>query len=116
MLTLSTPELCTRPAGAADEAFLRRLYAATREDLRAAMADPAMLELLVEMQWRAQSAGYRQAYPAADSLVVERAGAPLGRLLVDRREREWLIVDIALLPESRGQPAGGDAMAERMEA
>lgn len=105
MLTLSDPTLLARPATDADEAFLRRLYAATRDDLRAA-ADPAVLHLLLDMQWRAQVAGYRQAYPAADSLVVEQAGAPLGRLLVDRGEHEWRIVDIALLPEARGQGHG----------
>lgn len=106
MLTLRTAELLTRPAGEGDEAFLRRLYAGTREDLRAAAPDPAVLDLLLDMQWRAQGAGYRQAWPAADSLIVECAGTPLGRLLVDRGAHAWRIVDIALLPEARGQGHG----------
>lgn len=37
-------------------------------------------------------------------IVVD--GADVGRLYVDRREREIRIVDIALLPEARGQGIG----------
>jgi ribosomal protein S18 acetylase RimI-like enzyme len=106
MLTLALEHLHLRPAQAGDDAFLKELYAATRDDLRQAAIDPAMLALLVDMQWRAQCAGYRQAHPAADSLVVESAGAPLGRLLVDRSAPQWRIVDIALLPRARGQGHG----------
>jgi ribosomal protein S18 acetylase RimI-like enzyme len=106
MLTFELDHLHVRPAQAADDAFLRELYAATRDDLRAAGADPAMLALLIDMQWRAQCAGYRQAYPMADSLIVEAAGTPLGRLLVDCSVPQWHIVDIALLPHARGQGHG----------
>jgi ribosomal protein S18 acetylase RimI-like enzyme len=106
MLTLELEHLHVRSAQAADDAFLKALYAATRDDLRAAGIDPAMLALLVDMQWRAQGAGYRQAYPGADSLIVEAAGVLLGRLLVERIAPQWHIVDIALLPRSRGQGHG----------
>jgi ribosomal protein S18 acetylase RimI-like enzyme len=107
MLTLDLADLRVRPAqSGSDDAFLKDLFAATRDDLRAVLLDPAMLAPLIDMQWRAQSAGYRQAYPAADSLIVERAGLPLGRLLVDCTLPQWRIVDVALLPQARGQGHG----------
>ncbi len=95
-------QLDLRHAQPADEAFLKELYAATRDDLRAAAADPAMFSLLVDMQWRAQMAGYRQAFPYADNLIVEAAGVPLGRLLLQHGMQRWRIVDLALLPAARG--------------
>jgi ribosomal protein S18 acetylase RimI-like enzyme len=106
MLTLELEHLQVRPAQAADDAFLKELYAATRDDLRAAAIDPAMFAVLVDMQWRAQGAGYRQAYPTADSLIVEAAGTPLGRLLVECSASPWRLVDIALLPRWCGQGHG----------
>jgi ribosomal protein S18 acetylase RimI-like enzyme len=106
MLTLELEHLQVRPAQPADDAFLKELYAATRDDLRAAAIDPAMFAVLVDMQWRAQGAGYRQAYPDADSLIVEAAGTPLGRLLVECGAAQWRLVDIALLPRWRGQGHG----------
>jgi ribosomal protein S18 acetylase RimI-like enzyme len=106
MLRLELDHLHVRPAQAADDAFLKELYAATRDDLRAAGVDPAMLAVLIDMQWRAQGAGYRQAYPTADSLIVEAAGEPVGRLLVDCIAPQWRIVDIALMPGARRQGHG----------
>lgn len=106
MLTLELHNLQLRPAKPGDDAFLLALYASTREDLRMAAPTPEMFALLLDMQWRAQSGGYRQAFPRADSLIVERAGSALGRLLVDRSASPWRLVDIALLPEARGQGHG----------
>lgn len=107
MLKLEHDLLTVRPAQAGDEAFLKALYASTREDLQFAAPTPAMLELLMDMQWRAQSGGYRQSFPQAVNLVVESHAAPVGRLMVDRSLVPWRIVDIALLPAARGQGYGG---------
>lgn len=106
MLKPDHDHLTVRPAQAADEAFLKALYASTREDLQAAAPTPAMLELLMDMQWRAQSGGYRQSFPQAVNLIVEAQAAPVGRLMVDRSLVPWRIVDIALLPAARGQGYG----------
>lgn len=100
-------QLALRHAQPADDAFLKALYASTRDDLRAAAADPAMFDILVDMQWRAQTAGYRQAFPQADNLIAERAGIPLGRLLIVRGAPPWRIVHIALLPVARGHGHAG---------
>jgi GNAT superfamily N-acetyltransferase len=89
-----------------DAGFLARLYASTRMDLHSATADPAFVAALVAMQQRLQAADYRQAFPAARSLLLESDSAPCGRIVVDAGADALRLVDIALLPERRGQGLG----------
>ncbi len=89
-----------------DVDFLARLYASTRMDLQSATADPAFVASLIAMQQRFQAAGYRQDFPDASYLVLEQPGAPCGRIVVDAGPASLRLVDIALLPEARGQGLG----------
>lgn len=89
-----------------DAAFLARLYASTRADLQSASADPALVASLIGMQQRFQAIGYRQDFPDAHYLVLEQAGAPCGRIVVDAGAAALRLVDIALLPAARGQGLG----------
>jgi ribosomal protein S18 acetylase RimI-like enzyme len=91
----------------ADFDFLGRLYASTRTDLKSPTADPALVASIIGMQQRFQAAGYRQDFPDAEYLVLERAGAPCGRIVVDAGPAALRLVDIALLPQARGQGLGG---------
>jgi ribosomal protein S18 acetylase RimI-like enzyme len=96
-----------RPATDDDREFLLAVYAGTRADelARAPWPDDAKREF-VEMQFRAQDVHYRRSYPRADVSVILDGERAVGRLFVDRREREIGIVDIALLPEARGRGLG----------
>ncbi len=106
-------EVALRPATAADEALLRRVYAGTREEELALTGwTDAEKEAFVAMQFAAQSAHYAQHYPAMSADVVLVEGEPAGRLLVDRWDAEIRIVDIALLPRARGRGAGGALLAD----
>lgn len=58
------------------------------------------------MQQRMQSHGYRQAYPHAAYLVLQRGDTPIGRLILDRQDKVLHLVDIAILPAAHGQGAG----------
>ncbi len=89
-----------------DFAFLARLYASTRMDLQSAAADPAFVAALIAMQQRFQAAGYRHDFPDAAYLVLEQQGAPCGRIVVHAGPAALRLVDIALLPELRGQGLG----------
>jgi ribosomal protein S18 acetylase RimI-like enzyme len=89
-----------------DAAFLRHLYAATRDDLRQLPLDAAAVAMLIDMQYGAQVAGYRAMYPLARYLVVERDGVSVGRAVLDEGGDELRLVDIALLPQARGQGIG----------
>jgi GNAT superfamily N-acetyltransferase len=89
-----------------DVDFLARLYGSTRTDLQSATADPAFVASLIAMQQRFQAAGYRRDFPDASYLVLERQGAPCGRIVFDAGPAALRLVDIALLPENRGQGLG----------
>lgn len=101
-------EIDLRPVTAADRPFLEKVYAATRsEELAATGWDEAQKAAFCQMQFEAQDAHYREHYPTASFSVVVSGGRDAGRLYVDRWEREIRIMDIALLPEHRGQGTGG---------
>ena len=101
-----------RPLTAADEPFLLTLYASTRaEELAAVPWTDEQKAAFVAHQFAAQSAHYAQHYRGMSADLVLVDGAPAGRLLVARWEREIRIVDISLLPAFRGAGAGGRLLA-----
>ena len=109
-------EVALRPVTAADEPFLSRVYASTREEELAPVPWPEEAKAaFVAQQFAAQSAHYAQHYPGMTADVVLIDGVPAGRLLVDRWEREIRIVDISLLAAARGRGAGGVLLRSLME-
>jgi ribosomal protein S18 acetylase RimI-like enzyme len=95
-----------RPAVAADDDFLLALYATTRADLTLAGLAQAQLDALIGMQFQAQTRHYAEYYAQAERSVIEVAGTPAGRLIVEHSDEAILIVDIALLPAFRRMGAG----------
>lgn len=96
-----------RPVEAGDDPFLFDLYASTRAAEFAVMGwDDIQLRAFLQMQFNAQRQSYQMAYPEAEHSIVEVAGRPAGRLLVDRTRAAHCLVDIALLPEHRGGGIG----------
>lgn len=112
---MSSNTLTIRPAGPADEAFFVALYRSTRDDLLALPADPAMIDGLVAMQHRMQAAGYRHSYPQAEYQVLERGGVAVGRLVTALAGDVVRVIDIAVLPQARGQGVAGEAL-RRLQA
>lgn len=115
------PTAALRPVAPGDEELLYRIYASTRtEELAPVPWTAAQKEAFLRMQFGAQSRDYAANYPNAAFMVILLDGAPAGRLYVDRRQDELLIVDIALLPEHRGGGVGGailrDLLAEAAAA
>jgi len=106
-----------RPADAADDAFLCRVYGSTRElELAQVDWDDGQKDAFVRMQYDAQRRYYEENYSGASFDVVLVDGEPAGRLYVARWPHEIRIVDIALLPEYRNRGLGstllGDLLAE----
>jgi GNAT superfamily N-acetyltransferase len=90
-----------------DVAFLCEVYASTRtEELALTDWDDGRKAEFCHMQFTAQDAHYKTYYPSARYHVIECDGEPVGRLYVDRWEREIRIMDIALLTEWRGRGIG----------
>ena len=99
--------LALRRITPADDSFLARVYASSRADELAVTGWPEELKAdFCRRQFDAQSAYYAVNYPEASFQIIERNGWPVGRLYVDRWEKEIRIVDITLLPEFRGSGLG----------
>jgi len=105
-----------RPITDADSAFLRRVYAGTREEeLKQAPWSDEEKQAFLDMQFHAQHTHYQKHFPEASYDVIEQAGEPIGRLYLDRRPGELRIIDIALLPEKRGGGIGGGLMRQILD-
>lgn len=92
-----------------DVAFLCRLYVSLRwqEVLQVEQWDDAFRMAFLEDQFAKQYRHYATFYTRSDFMIVERDGEPVGRLLLDRGHPSDLrVVDIAFLPEARGQGLG----------
>src|SRR6185437_13952457 len=93
-----------RAAADADEPFLRELYASTRPEV-ADWPDESR-EAFLNNQFDAQRAGWGETFPGADHDVIVLDDRPIGRIWVYRTPTDYLIVDLALLPEFRRQGIG----------
>jgi ribosomal protein S18 acetylase RimI-like enzyme len=113
---VTSVEIRLRPVTAPDRDFLLRLYSSTRdEELAQVDWPPEQKAAFLEQQFTAQDVHYRENYPGAALDVIEVDGAAAGRLYVARWPREIRIMDIALLPEFRGQGLGARLLAALIE-
>ena len=87
------------------------LYASTREqEFAVANWDAIQWQTFLNLQFQAQSQHYKAAYPEADHSIVMLDESPIGRLIVDRGQREIIIVDITLSPERRNAGIGSNLL------
>jgi ribosomal protein S18 acetylase RimI-like enzyme len=100
-----------RPIAAADQLFLCRVYASTRQSEMALVSwSEAEKEAFLRMQFEAQHSYYQDEFPKAAFQVIELEGRPIGRLYVDRRPDEIRLIDITLLPEFRNAGIGSQLL------
>jgi GNAT superfamily N-acetyltransferase len=105
-----------RPENQADLEFLYRLYATTRaQEMALTDWNAAQKETFLRMQFLAQREHYLRYYPNASFQVITHEARPIGRLYVDRWEKEIRIMDIILLPEFCGQGLGGGLIRAVLE-
>ena len=99
-----------------DLSFLRQLYASTRLDELAPLNwTDTQLDAFLTTQFDAQRAHYRANYPDADFLVVMLGSTRIGRLYVNRGEADIYVINIALLPEHRGNGLGSKLLRHLMD-
>ena len=119
MTALARPrrvDVVLRPSTDADHEFLVGLYGSTRDDELSQVAwPPGQREAFVRMQFTAQDTEYRRHNPHGSFDVIEVAGRPVGRLIVDRRPGDLRIVDISLLPEARGAGIGSQLVGDLVD-
>lgn len=110
-----TAAVLLRSAAPSDQEFLDALYLSTRDDLQALAADPAlrpMIAPMIAMQQKAQALSYQASYPGAEYLVIEHAGAPVGRAVVHADADGLRLVDLSVLPQARGQGCASSTLAQ----
>ncbi len=108
-------KLSLRPATAADDPLLRRVYRSTREAEMAQLPwTDAHKDDFCAMQFSHQDRGYRGAYPDAEFLVVLCDGETVGRLYRVAANGVLHILDIALLPAWRNLGIGTRLLRETM--
>jgi ribosomal protein S18 acetylase RimI-like enzyme len=104
---LSDPLFRLEPIQDSDGPFLYRTYASTRtEELALTGWSDEQKETFLRMQYEAQKTSYRMQCPEARYWVIYHGGSPAGRLTIDREPKKIHIVDIAFVPEFRGQGIG----------
>jgi ribosomal protein S18 acetylase RimI-like enzyme len=104
-------DVILRPATDADYDFMRNLYAATRaEEMERFPFDETQKRVFLDQQFAAQFEHYGIHYPTCERNIIERNGAPIGRIWIDEWRDQIRIVDIALVPEHRGGGIGSDLL------
>lgn len=112
----SVAGLILRPETEEDLKFLYHLYASTRADEMALLDwTEEEKEAFLRMQFSTQRGYYREHYRETRFDVIEREGEAIGRLYVARWPDDIRVVDIALMPEHRGQGVGGGLMRALLE-
>jgi GNAT superfamily N-acetyltransferase len=101
---------------ASDLPFLARVYGSTRtEELAQTGWPPELKEQFIAHQFDAQHRHYMAHYPAAEWLVIVRDGEDIGRLYREEWPDQFRLIDITLLPASRGAGIGGAILADLLE-
>jgi ribosomal protein S18 acetylase RimI-like enzyme len=96
-----------------DEAFLREVYASTREqELAMTQWNDEQRAMFLRFQFDAQHAHYHQQYPDASYEVILSDGHPVGRLYVARTPDEIKVLDLTVLPQHRSKGIGSELMNE----
>jgi GNAT superfamily N-acetyltransferase len=108
------PRIERRAATAADEPFLRVLYASTRPEVAAWPDEPR--EAFLAQQFEAQRKGWTASFPGSEHDVLEVDGVSVGRIWLHWSATACLVVDISLLPEHRRSGLGTEVMRDTIAA
>jgi ribosomal protein S18 acetylase RimI-like enzyme len=105
-----------RPERDDDDAFRFKLFCESRPaEFALLQLDPAAFEQLMRFQFQAQTLTYRANFPDARFDIIERDGAPIGRIVVNRPGTMLHIVDQAIVPALRNRGIGTAIMKALMD-
>jgi ribosomal protein S18 acetylase RimI-like enzyme len=100
-------DITCRPFAEADLPFVAELYVSTRSEEMALAQWPVATKLdFLLQQHRAQHAHYSLHHADAQWSIIERHGEAIGRLYLRDEPDRLHIIDISLIPQSRGQGIG----------
>ena len=105
-----------RPEEEADGPFRFRLFCDSRlPEWDRVVLDPPVRERIMRMQFEAQTATYAERFPQARFDIIELAGEPVGRIVVNRPGPFIHIVDHAIVPSLRNRGLGTAIMRALMD-
>jgi ribosomal protein S18 acetylase RimI-like enzyme len=104
-----------RPERDADQAFRYGLFCESRSPEFKILLAPDVYAQVMRHQFHAQTVSYRHEFPQARFDIIEQAGQPIGRIVVDRPGTMIHIVDQAIIPELRGRGIGTAVMRAIMD-
>jgi ribosomal protein S18 acetylase RimI-like enzyme len=100
-------DISYRPISDEDLPFLFEVYGSTRTEELAPTGWPVEMKVqFLQQQFSAQHDHYQRHYPDAEWLVILRASESVGRLYVEIWPSQIRLIDIAILPQFRGQGIG----------
>ncbi len=101
------PGVTFREVVEGDRPFLRELYREVRAaELALTDWDEARKRAFADDQFERQDEWYRDRYPGARFLVIEREGAPIGRLYYMAGADELRLMEVTLVPGERNRGLG----------
>jgi GNAT superfamily N-acetyltransferase len=107
------PGISLRPIRADDMAFMRALYASTREDELAPVPwPPEAKQQFLDQQFDFQHRHYHAEFPQAEFLLILDAGEAIGRIYLERTASPWNLIDIALVASRRRHGIGSALISE----
>ena len=105
-----------RPEEPGDQAFRFRLFCDSRlPEWNRVYLEPAVREAIMRQQFEAQTETYAQRFPRARFDIIELAGEPIGRIVVNRPGTWVHIVDHAIVPSLRNRGLGTAIMRALMD-
>ncbi len=99
-------ELALRPALPDDDEFFQELFRSTRRYLYQIALPESSIDNLVQQQYRLQQTSFAHHSPDACHLVILLSKLPIGKVIIDRTQSSFHIIDLAIVPERRGQGIG----------
>jgi ribosomal protein S18 acetylase RimI-like enzyme len=108
-------KLMLRPERDEDKDFRYRLFCDSRQPEFKLLLAPPVYEQVMAHQFHAQTVSYRNDFPEARFDIVELAGRPIGRIVVDRPGSMLHLVDQAIIPEQRNRGIGTAIMRALMD-
>lgn len=110
------PGIALRPIDTGDMAFLRVLYAGTREDELAPLPWSAeQKQAFLGQQFELQHRHYHTAHPNAEFLLLLDGAEPIGRIYLERSLPRWSLIDVALIAARRGLGIGTALLAQLLD-
>lgn len=94
-----------------DTAFLKKLYGDCRaQEFEAIAWSDRDRENFIALQFEAQDKSYKTTFVEAAHRIIQLDGADIGRLIINRTDQSFHIIDLSILSIYRGRGIGGDIL------